>query len=256
MFVDHHEKHLKGLRSGVVTLVTPLIYLAEIPQEFFSWGGQSLVSRSHLREENQRLKDESVILKAQLQKFIALQAENARLRNLLGTQDDTLEKRLLAEIVQIDDDPFRLEFVINRGSLDDVYEGQAVIDSNGVVGQVIEVGPITARVLMIADANHALPVRVVRNNVRTIAAGSGQINRLILKNVTDTTDIKVGDTLVTSGLGQRFPSGYPVGIVSQVLHDPGQAFASVLVQPIAQLDRLSSVLLVWSEAENRAGDDS
>ena len=135
MFIDHHEKHLQGFRSALGTLVSPIVYLADIPHEFFSWGGESMVSRSFLRQENQRLTDENLILKAQLQKHIALQAENARLRNLLGTQNDTLERRLLAEIIQINDDPFQLDFVINKGYLDDVYEGQTVIDEKGVVGK-------------------------------------------------------------------------------------------------------------------------
>lgn len=248
MFVDHHEKHLQGLRSTLGTLVTPIIYLADIPQEFFSWSGESLLSRSQLRQENQRLNDESNILKAQLQKYIALQAENSRLRNLLGTENETLERRLLAGIIQIDSDPLRLDFVINKGSLSDVYVGQTVIDANGVVGQVITVYATTSRVLMITDASHGIPVRIARNNVRSIAAGSGQINQLFLKNVTDTTDIKVGDTLISSGLGEKFPVGYPVATVTKVEHDPGKAYAIIFARPTAKLEQLASVLLVWTDA--------
>jgi rod shape-determining protein MreC len=248
MFIDHHEKHLKGLRSALGTLITPIIYLAEIPQEFFAWGGESLVSRSQLRENNKRLQEESYALKAQLQKYIALQAENFRLRNLLGTENDTLEKRLLAEIIKIDNDPFTLEFLINKGFLSDVYLGQTVIDANGIVGQVISVYATTARVLMITDASHAIPIRVARNNVRSIAAGSGNINELFLTNVTDTTDIRVGDSLISSGLGQKFPIGYPVATVTKVKHDPGKAYATILVKPTAKLERLASVLLVWTES--------
>lgn len=247
MFVDHYQQHLQGLRATLGTLVTPIIYLAEIPQEFFAWSGESLVSRSQLRQENQKLKDESNILKAQLQKYIALQAENARLRNLLGTENDTLERRLLAEIIQIDNVPYSLEFVINKGSLSDVYIGQTVIDAFGVVGQVVTVYATTARVLMVSDASHAIPVRVARNNIRSIAAGSGRINQMILKNVTDTTDIKVGDSLISSGLGQKFPVGYPVATVTKVEHDPGKAYAIILAKPTAKLEQLASVLLVWTE---------
>jgi rod shape-determining protein MreC len=248
MFVDHHEKHLAGLRATLGTLVTPIIYLAEIPAEFSAWGGESLVTRSHLRQENQKLKDESVILRAQLQKFIALQAENARLRNLLGTENETLERRLLAEIIEIDNDPFSLNFTINKGSLNDVYVGQTVIDAQGVVGQVTSVTPVTARVLMITDVSHGIPIRVARNNVRSIAAGSGRINQLFLRNVTDTTDIKVGDTLVSSGLGQKFPIGYPVATVTDVRHDPGKAYAIIFAKPTARLEEIASVLLVWTDS--------
>jgi len=246
MFIDHHEKHLIGFRSALGTVISPIVYLADIPQEFFSWGGESMVSRSYLRQENQRLNDEAIILKAQLQKHIALQAENARLRNLLGTQNDTLERRLLAEIIQIDDDPFRLDFVINKGYLDEVYIGQTVIDENGVVGQVVTVFATTSIVLMISDASHAIPVRVARNNVRAIAAGSGLIDQLFLKNITLTTDIVEGDIIVSSGLGQKFPVGYPVAKVTSVVRDSSKAYASIQVKPIAKLERLSSVLLVWT----------
>lgn len=246
MFIDHHEKHLQGVRSTIGTFVTPLVYLADIPQEFFSWGGESMMSRSQLRQENQALKAESEILKSQLQKFISLQVENARLRNLLGTQNEILEKRLLAEIIQIDSDPFNLEFIINKGNSHSVYIGQTVIDSQGIVGQVIGVSEFTSRVIMISDSSHAIPIRVARNNARAIVAGSGQINQLFLKNVTDTTDIQVGDTLISSGLGQKFPKGYPVATVTQVIHDPGKAYAIITAKPTARLAQLSSVLLVWT----------
>ena len=247
IFVDHHEKRLQGFRATLGTLITPILYLADIPREFFTWSGESLVTRSKLRAENQRLNDESKVLKTQLQKFITLQAENARLRNLLGSQNDTLERRLLAEIIQIDSDPFILDFVINKGALDDVYLGQTVIDANGIVGQVISVFATTARVLMITDTTHGIPVRVARNNVRAIVAGTGQINRLLLRNVTDTTDIQVGDILLSSGLGQIFPRGYPVAVVDEVSHDPGKAYAIISARPTAKLEQLASVLLVWEE---------
>ena len=255
MFVDHHQKHLNGLRATLGTLVTPIIYLADIPQEFFSWSGESLVTRSQLRQENQRLNDESHILKAQLQKYIALQAENARLRNLLGTENETLERRLLAEIIKIDSNPYSLEFTINKGSLNEVYLGQTVIDAFGVVGQVVAVYATTSRVLMISDASHAIPVRVSRNNVRSIATGSGLINQLVLTNVTDTTDIKIGDTLVSSGLGQKFPVGYPVATVTEVEHDPGKPYAIIFAKPSAKLEQLASVLLVWTENKGGSKND-
>ena len=166
---------------------------------------------------------------------------------MLGTENQALEKRLLAEIIQIDDDPFRLDFVINKGTTSGVFEGQTVIDANGMVGQVETVFLLTSRVLMISDARHAIPVRVARNNVRSVLAGSGHINQLFLRNVTDTTDIKVGDVLISSGLGQKFPVGYPVATVTEVVHDPGKAYALIAAKPMAKLEQLSSVLLVWKD---------
>lgn len=247
MFVDHHQQHLKGLRKAIATFVTPIVFLADIPGDLFAWGGENLMSRSYLRQENTRLKDEALILKAQLQKYIALQAENARLRNLMGTENKQVERRLVAEIIRIDSNPFSLKFMINKGTMHDVFVGQTVIDAYGIVGQVVEVSLATSRVLMITDATHAIPVRVNRNGVRSTAVGTGQINILALQFVPDTTDIKVGDILLSSGLGLRFPDGYPVATVSSVEHDPGEAFASIFATPTARLEQSSPVLLVWSE---------
>ena len=144
-----------------------------------------------------------------------------------------------------------MDLVINKGYLDDVYVGQTVIDASGVVGQVTSVYATTSVVLMISDASHAIPVRVARNNVRSIAAGSGLIDQLFLKNVTLTTDIIVGDLLISSGLGQKFPVGYPVATVTKVEHDPGRAYAIIFAKPIARLKKLSSVLLVWTESKEQ-----
>jgi len=252
MFFDRQDHRLQGLRSTLGTLVTPIVYLADVPKEFFSWTSELLVSHALLLEENKALKQEGFLLKAKLQKFQGLRAENSRLRNLLGTQNKTFEKRLLAEIIQIDSDPFILDFIINKGSINGVYLGQTVVDAQGVVGQVVSVFATTAHVLMISDSSHSIPVRVVRNNVRSIVTGSGQINQLSLRNVTDTTDIQVGDLLVSSGLGKKFPVGYPVARVTQVTHDPGKAYAIIYARPTAKLEQLAAVLLIWTDAAKMA----
>ncbi|TQV86670.1 rod shape-determining protein MreC [Aliikangiella coralliicola] len=247
MFIDNHQHHLEGLRKAIGAFITPIVYVADIPGDFFAWSGEKLMTRSQLRQENSRLKSESLILKAQLQKFVALQAENARLRNLLGNENKSIERRLVAEIIQIDSDPFSLRFLINKGSMHDIFVGQTVIDAKGIVGQVVEVSPATARVLMISDVTHAIPVRVNRNGVRSTVVGTGQLNLLALQFVPETTDIKVGDLLLSSGLGQRFPDGYPVGTVTSVQRDPGQDYVRIFASPAARLERNALVLLVWPE---------
>ena len=177
MFIDHHERHLQGLRNTLTTFATPLVFLADMPGEFFAWSGEHMVSRSELRQENTRLKDESLILKAQLQTLVGLQAENARLRNLLGTESKSVERKMVAEIFQVDNDPFSLKFQINKGAIHGVYIGQTVIDAFGIVGQVVEVSPLISKVLMISDVTHSIPVKVNRNGVRSTAVGTGQIRQ-------------------------------------------------------------------------------
>ena len=251
MFVDHHRHHLQGLRNFLGTLITPIIYLSDIPAEFFAWGGENLMTRSQLRQQNNQLKNEALVLRAQLQKFVAIQAENARLRNLLGNENRQVERRLVAEIIQIDSDPFSLRFLINKGSSHDVYIGQTVIDAYGIVGQVVEVTPYTSRVLMISDVTHAIPVRVNRNGVRATLVGTGEINTLALQYVPQTTDIKAGDLLLSSGLGERFPDGIPVATVSEVIADPGENYSRIIAKPVAKLEQSALVLLVWTEQSNR-----
>lgn len=246
MFIDHHQQHLSGLRKSIAAVVTPIVYLADIPGDFFTWGGENLMTRSQLRQQNTQLQNENMILKAQLQKFANLQARNVSLRNLLGTQNEQVEKRLVAEIISIDSMPFSLRFVINKGSTNHVYVGQAVIDDQGIIGQVIEVSPLYSRVLMISDATHAIPVHIQRNGIRSILVGTGNVNLLALQYLPDTTDIQVGDILLSSGLGMRFPAGYPVAEVTQVEKKPGESFATILAKPTAKLEKNSPVLLVWS----------
>lgn len=248
MFVDHHQHHLKWARKALSTLAAPILVLADMPSELAAWGGDKMMSRSQLRRENARLRSDALVLQAQLQKLIALESENARLRSLLGVENKQVDKRLVAEVIGVDHNPFDLELLINKGSNDEVFIGQTVIDALGVVGQVVEVSAYSSRVLMIADATHAVPVVVDRNGVRATLSGMGRLDLLELQFVPDTTDIVVGDLLLTSGLGRRFPAGYPVAEVVSVEHHPGEAFATIFAAPKAQLTQSAALLLVWSDA--------
>ena len=159
---------------------------------------------------------------------------------------------LIAEILAVDLDPYRQRFNLNRGLADGVFVGQPLLDANGIVGQVVEVGPLTAEAVLITDADHAVPVSVNRNGLRTIAVGTGDSNRLRLPYLTNSADIQVGDLLVSSGLGGVFPSGYPVGKVIEVRIRPGQSFSEVMAEPISALDRDQEVLLVWAGEQDAA----
>jgi rod shape-determining protein MreC len=154
-------------------------------------------------------------------------------------------------------DPYRHQIQINKGSLDRLYEGQPLLDSQGVMGQLIDVGPFTARAMLITDPSHAIPVQVNRNGLRTIALGTGSIDRLDLPHIPNNADIRVGDLLVTSGLGGRFPPGYPVADVTAVEQDPGDTFSHISARPRAALDSSREVLLVWpTEAQELAQQPS
>ena len=245
MFLDHRFKQTETLRSALSTLTYPIQFLAEAPGEIGGWIMSTLETRSELQARNSLLARENLKLKAELQQLAALQSENERLRDLLGSAYKVGNRVLVAELSAMDLDPFRQQVVINKGSASGVFEGQAVLDAHAVMGQVIHVTPLTATVLLITDAQHALPVQLLRNGLRTIAVGTGTINRLELPYLPNNADIRRGDLLVTSGLGGKFPPGYPVARVTEVQRIPGKPFSHVTAEPLAQLDRTREVLLVW-----------
>ncbi len=235
------------LRKQSSIVAAPFYWLVDVPSRMTGDLREWFSSRNDLMAENERLRAESLILKAKLQKFIELRAENVRLRELMNSAERITDTVLVSEVVAVASDPSRHQIMVDKGSRDGAYVGQPVIDANGLVGQIIEVGKMHSRVLMITDSAHAVPVRVSRNGLRAIAEGTGLIDELSLAHVAATTDIQVGDLLVSSGLGGRFPSGYPVGEVSEVTIDPGKPFAEVKARPLAQLDRSRNVLLVFGQ---------
>jgi rod shape-determining protein MreC len=192
-----------------------------------------------------------------MQKLAALTEQNVRLRELLNSSALVNEKVEVAELIGMDPNPFTHRIIINKGERDGVVLGQPVLDARGLMGQVVELMPYTSRVLLLTDTTHSIPVQVNRNGLRAIASGTGNPERLELRHVADTADIKEGDLLVSSGLGQRFPAGYPVATVKEVIHDSGQPFAIVRAVPTAALNRSRYLLLVFSDnrtAEERAND--
>lgn len=225
----------------------PFYWIAEAPSRVSEWGDENLGSRSVLQADNQRMRAEAMLLKAKVQKYAYLEAENVRLRALLNSSALVEDTVLVAELIGVSPNPLNHEVVVNKGSADGVYVGQPVIDAYGLVGQVTFVGKMSSRVLLITDLTHAVPVQVSRTGARAVAEGGGSITELSLPHVPATADIQVGDQLVSSGLGQRFPVGYPVAVVSEVSVDPGQPFATVKARPNARLDRSGHVLLVFTQ---------
>lgn len=247
MFVDARFKSVTDpLRYRLNGLFTPVYEVMSWPGRFSEWAVESSTSAETVREENQYLKSQLLVLSGRLQKFSELAAENARLRGLIDSTLIVDGRVLIAEIVGVDPDPFRHIMLINKGRSEGVYVGQTVLDARGIMGQIVEAGPGTSRAMLIADREHALPVRVARNGIRAIAAGTGDIDRLMLQFVPESADVKAGDLLLSSGLGLRFPAGYPVGVVSRVDKTGSSEFADIQIRPVAELDRSRHVLLLFS----------
>jgi rod shape-determining protein MreC len=246
MIADHSQHYMQQTRSIFSVAVYPLHFVANIPLNVSNWTAETFSSYSSLQERNSVLEMENLLLRVKQQKMEALEKENMRLRDLLDSSFKVGDRVLISELVAVDLDPYKQQVLINKGRTSGVFEGQPVVGADAVIGQVTNVNPFTATVLMISDASHSLPVQVNRNGLRSIAMGTGKVNLLRIPHLPINADIQEGDLLVTSGLGGRFPAGYPVAEVSSVVHEPGQAFASVEARPLAKLDRIREVLLVWS----------
>ncbi len=243
MVLDYRYDYLSSARKGVSTVLAPIYFLANLPNEVAAWADNNIVSRNDLINENRRLKDELLILKAQNQRLIGLESENARLRSLLGSSRTLRGKRVIAEVLNIDSSMFANELLLNKGSFDGVFVGQPVVDAEGIMGQVVEVSTSTSRMILLNDQKHAIPVRIDRNGVRAIAQGNGRM--LYLRHLPNTIDIKEGDILLSSGLGQKFPDGYPVAKVVSVVRQSAQPYAEILAEPTANINRANHVLLLW-----------
>ncbi|MEB0090935.1 rod shape-determining protein MreC [Pseudomonas sp. CCI1.2] len=257
MVVDARFTVLKPVRSQMSLVLMQSYWIADLPQRLYQGVASQFGSRTELVAENEKLKTEALLLQGRLQKLAALTEQNVRLRELLNSSALVNEKVEVAELIGMDPNPFTQRIIINKGERDGVVLGQPVLDARGLMGQVVELMPYTSRVLLLTDTTHSIPVQVNRNGLRAIASGTGNPERLELRHVADTADIKEGDLLVSSGLGQRFPAGYPVATVKEVIHDPGQPFAIVRAVPTAALNRSRYLLLVFSDGrspEQRAAD--
>ena len=246
LVLDHRFHHLQQLRSALAFVTYPLHYLADLPFTASRWLSETTSSRDTLLQQNRELRDENLRLRAELQKYESLQAENMRLRDLVDSSFKVGDRVLVAELSSVDLDPYKQQVIINKGAISGVFEGQPVLDAHAVMGQVTNVTPLSSTVLLITDTSHALPVQVLRNGLRTIALGTGHIDELKLPYLPTNSDIVEGDLLVTSGLGGKFPPGYPVARVTRIDRSPDAPFSNVVAQPRAHLDRSREVLLVWT----------
>ncbi|MBA1271918.1 rod shape-determining protein MreC [Stutzerimonas azotifigens] len=259
MVVDARFEALKPVRSQMGLVLTPFYWLAEMPVRLWEGATAQIASRDNLLAENEKLKAEALLMQRRLQKLAALTEQNVRLRELLNSSALVDDRVLVGELIGVDPNPYTHRILIDKGERDGVFLGQPVLDARGLMGQVVEVMPYTSRVMLLTDTTHSIPVQVNRNGLRAIASGTGNPERLELRHVADTADIREGDLLVSSGLGQRFPTGYPVATVKEVIHDSGQPFAIVRAVPTAALNRSRYLLLVFTDTrspEERANDSA
>ncbi len=252
MVLDHRQNHLDAVRKAIGAAVYPIQLIVDAPFRLWEWVREGTKSRDELQQELNHLRNERLFTKAELQQLNALKAENARLRDLLEARARVRDEIRVAKIMAVDANPYRHNIVIDIGEREGAYDGQAIIDAVGVIGQIIETGLTTSQAMLISDPSHSLPVEVNRNGLRTIANGTGEFGRLDLPFVTNNADIQPGDLLVTSGLGGAFPAGYPVAVVESVNRIPQDPFADVTATPTAALDQVREVMLIWSSAETQA----
>jgi rod shape-determining protein MreC len=247
MMVDCRDRSLPCVRTVFTGVMMPVQFAVDYPLRVVAWGHSLMSSKKTLVDENMRLRYQQTVLEAQLQKFLALRNENSELKSLLSASSSAQMRSMAARILAVDTTSSRQIIVISKGSRDGVVRGQAVLDARGVMGQVIDVGPLTSTVLLISDSKCAVPVLNQRTGERAIVVGTNYIGRLSLVNLPKTSSVVVGDLLVTSGLGEHYPEGYPVGFVEEVQNTSGEDFIKVLVSPVAWLNRSRLVLLVWPE---------
>jgi rod shape-determining protein MreC len=254
MVLDHRQNHLQAVRQAIGAAVYPLQVIVDSPFRLWEWVREGTTERNQLQLELSRLQAERLLTNARLQRMTALEAENARLRDLLEARAQVRDEVRVAEIMSVDANPYRHNIVIDIGEREGAYDGQAIVDASGVIGQVIETGLTTSQAMLISDPSHSLPVELNRTGARTIVNGTGEIDRLDLPFVTNNTDIRPGDLLVTSGLGGAFPAGYPVAVVETVTRVPQEPFADVTARPAASLDKVREVMLIWSAQGQRAAE--
>lgn len=245
MVMDKRLASFATIRAALSLPLAPFQYVITWPVQFVDNIKSAISTHDDLVKENLQLKTDQLLLRSQLQRLLAIESENNYLKALLQSSHKVKSKTLIAELLAVDFEPFVNQVIVNKGTRDNVYVGQPVLDANGVMGQVIQAGPITSRVLLINDPHSGVAVQNARNGTRAIVTGDSYSGRLRLMYVPKTADIKEGDVFITSGLGGHYPEGYPVGKVLSVSKDPAHQFAFIYLQPAAHLDSSREVLLVW-----------
>ncbi len=246
IYVDYPDGKYRRQANDILSVVSyPLVAIASMPARTADWISDSFRSEDTTREHLVSLQKEHLKLQARLQQLDSLEAENNQLRKMLTASERVADRAVVAKLVAVNPEPFTRKIVINKGRKHGAYQGQPVIDSHGIIGQITEANLFDSRVTLITDASHAIPVQVLRNGLRTILQGTGASNELNASFLTRSADIRKGDVLISSGLGGRFPANYPVARVERVVADPNEAFLKITTRPLAKLDHGRQVLIIW-----------
>lgn len=244
---DQKSNYLAIFRNSIAIAVYPLQSLVAMPSNLFVWINKNFSSREALTLENKILLNQQNINNTTLQRYQSLEQENSRLREILNAATRLEHKVEIARIISANINPYRHTIVINKGDKDGIHAGQVIVDTDGVMGQILYTNFLTSEAILISDADHALPVQINRNGLRTILLGSGSYTNLNAPYIPNNADIKIGDLLVTSGLGGKFPAGYPVGTINSIVRNPSEQFSNVTAKPIALLNQAREVMLIKAE---------
>ena len=245
IILDQKAAFFQKIRANLALAVLPIQYLVNVPIKTIHWIATNFATQQQLVDDSARLRTHELLLESKLQKLIVLEHENAQLRELLKLTSHVGNARVIvAQLLAVNLDPNLQQVIVDKGARYHIYVGQPVLDAYGVVGQVVHVGPLTSKVMLISDPKSAVPVQDYRNGIRAIVVGMGSSEKLVLINVPDTRDIQKGDLFVSSGLGLRYPLGYPVGVVSEIRHNFSKRTV-IILQRSAHLDQSQQVLMIW-----------
>ena len=244
---DQRNNYLSTLRNSIAIAIYPLQSTVEIPSRLINWFDLRIKSKEILIQENQNLLSQQKINSSILQRYESLEQENMRLKQILNAANNLDNKVEITRIISINVNPYRHTIVIDKGERDGVYKGQVLLDADGVIGQILHTNFLTSEAILISDSDHALPVEINRNGLRTIVLGNGSYTKLDVPYIPNNADIEIGDLLVTSGLGGKFPSGYPVAKVDFIERDLSEQFYKVSAKPIAYLNQVREVMLLKPE---------
>jgi rod shape-determining protein MreC len=252
MYYDQRDGWIKSIRYYLQAAAYPIQVAVGSPQVLWNWTSKLTDTRASLREENSRLRERERELSLLTMRIEALDRENARLRAMKSNLPPLVTRHQVAEAISLEINPLRQRLLINKGERDGAYQSQPVVDARGLLGQLLRVGPWSAEIILITDPEHAVPVEIVRNGLRSIVVGAGATGELLLPYLPVNSDVKPGDMLVTSGLGGVFPAGYPVAVVTGIKRDPVLLLAQVRARPLATIERDREVMLLWFDSSHPA----